>query len=64
MPDSILFDQLHVTFFRPNPLDEATITAARNAIQDPRFLDAIRDAVRRILDSNPGLTILDLVVSW
>lgn len=64
MPDSVLFDQLHVTFFRPDPLDEPTGSAARNALEDPQFLDAIRDAVRRILDANPALAIIDVVVSW
>lgn len=64
MPDSVLFDQLHVTFFRPDWLDEPTITRARNAIEELQFLEAIREAVRRILDANPSLVIIDIVVSW
>lgn len=64
MPDSVLFDQLHVTLFRPDPLDEPIITTARTAIDDPQFLNAIREAVRRILDANPALAVLDVVVSW
>ena len=64
MPDSVLFDQLHVTFFRPDPLDEPTRTTARTALDDPQFLNAIREAVRRILDANPVLAVLDISVSW
>ena len=64
MPDSVLFDQLHITFFRADPLDEAATAAARAAIEELSFLDAIRIAVRQILDANPALTILDFVVSW
>jgi len=55
MPDSVLFDQLHITFFRPDPLDELTITTARTAIEELQFLDAIREAVHRILAANPAL---------
>ena len=64
MPHSVLFDQLHVTFSRPDPLDEAVITAAREAIEGLRFLDAIRTAVRELLDADPALAILTAVVSW
>lgn len=64
MPDSVLFDQLHVTFFTPDTLDEATATAARTAIEDPQFLNAVREAVRRTLDANPALAVLDVVASW
>jgi hypothetical protein len=64
MPDTVLFDQLHITFFRPDSLDEVTITAARTTIEEQQFLDAIRAAVRQILDANPALAILDVVVSW
>ena len=64
MPDSVLFDQLHVTFFRPDPLDEPTITAARTVIEDQQFLTAIHEAVRRILDANSARAVLDFVVSW
>jgi hypothetical protein len=64
VPNSVLFDQLHVTFFRPDPLDEPTTTAARSAVEELHFLDAIRTAVRQILDANPALTVLDVVVSW
>ena len=64
MPDAVLFDQLHVTFSRPDPLDAATITAARDAIEGPRFLDAVRAAVRHLLDADPALAILTAVVSW
>ena len=64
MPESVLFDQLHLTFFRPDPLEEPTISAARTAIEDPQFLNAIHAAVRRILDANPVLAMLDVIVSW
>ena len=64
MPDAVLFDQLHVTFSRPDPLDEAVIAAAREAIEGPRFLDAIRITVRRLLDADPALAVLTAVVSW
>jgi hypothetical protein len=64
MSDPVLFDQFHITFFRPDTLDEPTITATRTAIEEPQFLDTIREAVRRILDSNPALTMLDIIVSW
>jgi hypothetical protein len=64
MPDSVLFDQLHVTFFRPDPLDEPTITRARTALEELRFLEAIREAIHRIIDANPALAILDIVVRW
>jgi hypothetical protein len=64
MPDPVLFDQLHVTFFRPDAFDEPTLTAARAALDDPQFLNAIHDAVRRVLDANPALAVLDIVVSW
>ena len=64
MADSVLFDQLHVTLFRPDPLDEPTITAVRVAIEDLQFLNAIREAVRQILDADPALAVLDFVVSW
>jgi hypothetical protein len=64
MPDSVLFDQLHVTFFRPDPLDEPTVTRARTSIEELPFLNAVREAVRQLLDANPALAILDIVVSW
>ena len=64
MPDSVLFDQLHVTFFRPDPLDEPTLTVTRTAIEEPRFLDMIHEAVRRILAADSRLTVLEIVVSW
>ena len=64
MPDAVLFDQLHVTFSRPDPLDQAVIAAAREAIEGPRFLDAVRTAVRQLLDADPALVILTAVVSW
>ena len=64
MPGPVLFDQLHVTFFRPDPLDEPTAIAAHALIEDPQFLNAIRDAVRHILDADPALAMLDIVVSW
>jgi hypothetical protein len=64
MPDSVLFDQLHVTFFRPDPLDGPATTAARTAIEDVRFLDGVRAAVRRLLDADPDLAVLTAVVSW
>lgn len=64
MPDAVLFDQLHVTFSRPDPLDQAVIDAARDAIEGSRFLDAVRTAVRQLLDADPDLAILTAVVSW
>jgi hypothetical protein len=64
MSDSVPFDQLHITFFRPDPLDEPTITRARTAIEELQFLEAIREAMRQILDANPRLAFLDFVVSW
>jgi hypothetical protein len=63
MPDSVRFDQLHITFFRPDPLDEPTITRTRATIEELQFREAIREAVRRILDANPALAVLDFVVS-
>ena len=64
MPDAVLFDQLHITFFRPDPLDEAITAAARAAIEELPFLEAVRDAVRRLLAAHPALAVLDVVVSW
>ena len=64
MPDVVLLDQFHITFFRPDPLDEPTLTAVRTAIEDEHFLDAIHEAVRRILDADHRLTVLEIVVSW
>jgi hypothetical protein len=64
MPDSVLFDQLHITFFRPDLLDEDTATAARTAIEEVQFLESLRTAVCQILNANPALAVLAVVVSW
>ena len=63
MPDSVLFDQLHVTCFRPDPLNEAVTTQPARPSRNPSSLTR-STAVRQILDANPALTILDVIVSW
>jgi hypothetical protein len=49
VPDSVLFDAFQVKLLLPASADEATADAARAALDDPMFLDAVRHAVQAVL---------------
>ena len=58
MPDPVRLDQFHVSLLLSANATPADAEAARRALDDPLFLDALRDAVRRILDADPALSVL------
>jgi hypothetical protein len=60
MDEEILFDVVHVYLIRDAGLDERVVEAARAAVDDPGFLERVRDAVAALLAADP--TTAPLVV--
>jgi hypothetical protein len=54
MDEEILFDVVHVYLIRPAGIDERVAEAARAAVDDPGFLDRVRDAVAALLAADPA----------
>ena len=64
MSDLLLFDRFTVLLLLPPGADEATTDAARAALDDPTFLDAVRRAVQALLDAVPALAALSARAEW
>ena len=64
MSDPTLLDAFQVELLLPAGADGATAAAARAALDDPTFLDAVRRAVRAVLDAAPALAVLSARVGW
>ena len=54
MDEEILFDVVHVYLIRAAGMDERGTEAARAAVDDPGFLDRVRDAVAALLAADPA----------
>jgi hypothetical protein len=54
MDEEILFDVVHVYLIRAAGTDERVAEAARAAVDDPGFLDRVRDAVAVLLAADPA----------
>ena len=64
MPDPVLIDEFHVSLFLSDGATPSVVDAARAALDDPQFLDTVRNAVRRVLDANPATIVLSANVDW
>ena len=62
MPDAMMLDAFQVQLFLPAGADETVADAARAALDDPPFLDRVRDAVTQLLARAPVLAVLTAVV--
>ena len=60
----LLFDRFLVLLLLPPGADEATTDAARAALDDPAFLDAVSRAVQALLDAIPALATLSARAEW
>lgn len=58
-----LLDEIHLSFFIPRRLTEAEGRAASRALKSRQFRRQLRDSLASLLQSNPELTRLHLVVS-
>jgi hypothetical protein len=54
MTEEVLFDVVHVSLILPTGADERVAEAARAAVDDPGFLDRVRDAVAVLLTADPA----------
>ena len=54
MAEEILFDVVQVYLMRPAGIDERGAEAARAAVDDPGFLDRVRDVVAALLAADPA----------
>jgi hypothetical protein len=64
VPELLLFDRFVVALLLPPGADEATTDAARAALDDPSFLDAVGRAVQAILAAVPALAPLSARAVW
>lgn len=64
MPDMLLFDRFRVNLLLPAGADEMATDAARAALDDPSFLDAVRRAVQAILAAVTALAALSASAEW
>jgi hypothetical protein len=58
MEEEILFDSFQVLLFLPAGADTRIGDDARAALDDPPFLDRVRDAVARMLATDPATVAL------
>ena len=63
-PGSVLFDAFQVKLFLPASAPESVADAARAALDDPSFLDRVRDAVTQLLAGVPALAVLTVAIEW
>ena len=64
MPELLLFDRFVVTLLLPAGVDEGAADAARAALDDPAFLDAVGRAVQALLAAVPALAALSARAEW
>ena len=64
MPDSVLFDAFQVKLLLPADTEEATCDTARVALDDPSFLESVRQTIQSLLASVPALAVLSASVEW
>jgi hypothetical protein len=64
VPEMLLFDRFRINLLLPAGADEAATDAARAALDDPSFLDAVRRAVQALLAAMPALAALSASAEW
>lgn len=64
MPDSVQFDAFQVKLLMPADTDEATADAARAALDNPSFLESVRQAIQSLLATVPALAVLTASPEW
>ena len=64
MCESVEFDAFQVKLLVPAGADAAAVAAARAALEDPRFLEAVRRAVHAVLAAVPALAVLSATAEW
>ncbi len=62
MPRLVRFDDLTVTLFIPEDADDAIANAARAALDDPLFMDALQTSIRQLFAIVPALAVLSVRV--
>jgi hypothetical protein len=58
MTEEVLFDSFQVLLFLPAGADARAGDDARAALDDPPFLDRVRDAVAGMLAADPATAVL------
>jgi hypothetical protein len=59
----ILLEEFHLTVFAPHGLPEEEYDAMHQALDDPRFRDELRRAVRGVVRRRPALAKVKVAIT-